>query len=106
MGVLDRRVLKALKTKAREVFKLIRNDIEPPGNHLEPPPVVFQTHLGRLHQGDCLALMQHLESDSIDLIFADPIISKSCIFPESMMICRKLNISSGAKVGLASAFDC
>jgi site-specific DNA-methyltransferase (adenine-specific) len=84
MGMLDRRVLKALKTKAREVFKLIRNDIEPSGNHMEPPPVVFQTDLGRLHQGDCLALMQHLESDSIDLIFADPPFNLKKLYPSGV----------------------
>ncbi|WP_422927914.1 DNA-methyltransferase [Singulisphaera sp. PoT] len=28
--------------------------------------------LDRLHQGDCLELFGHIESDSIDLVFADP----------------------------------
>src|SRR5688572_18768381 len=28
--------------------------------------------LGKIHQGDCLALMRQLETGSIDLVFADP----------------------------------
>lgn len=33
---------------------------------------VYETNLGRLYQADCLEVMADLESDSIDLIFADP----------------------------------
>jgi len=84
MGVLDRRVLRGLKAKASEVFELIRDAIEMPISQLEPPAVVFQTDLGRLHQGDCLALTQHLESDSIDLIFADPPFNLKKLYPSGV----------------------
>lgn len=33
---------------------------------------VFESSLGRLYQGDCLHLLGKLESDSVDLVFADP----------------------------------
>ena len=36
------------------------------------PPIVIETPKGRLHQGDCIALMQSLDDDSVDLVFADP----------------------------------
>src|SRR5208337_1442156 len=84
MGVLDRRILKALKANAREVFELIQDDVEYPGNKMEPPPVVFQTNFGRLHQGDCLALMQHMESDTIDVIFADPPFNLKKLYPSGV----------------------
>jgi site-specific DNA-methyltransferase (adenine-specific) len=84
MGVLDRRTLEALKANARGVFELIQNDIKQPGNQVKSPPVVFQTDLGRLHQGDCLTLMQHMESDSIDLIFADPPFNLKKLYPSGV----------------------
>ena len=36
------------------------------------PPPVLATAYGQLYQGDCLAIMAALASDSLDLIFADP----------------------------------
>jgi site-specific DNA-methyltransferase (adenine-specific) len=84
MGVVDRRILKALKANARGVFELIQDDIKHPGNQMEPPPIVFQTNFGRLYQGDCLALMQHMESDSIDVIFADPPFNLKKLYPSGV----------------------
>jgi len=81
MGVLDRRILKALKANAGKVLDLIGKDIEQPGNAGECPPVVFETDFGRLHNGDCLALMRHMESDSIDMIFADPPFNLKKLYP-------------------------
>ncbi len=36
------------------------------------PPPVLATAYGQFYQGDCLAIMAALASDSLDLIFADP----------------------------------
>jgi len=33
---------------------------------------VFQTKSGKLYQGDCMEVLPKIESDSIDLVFADP----------------------------------
>ena len=84
MAVLDRRILQALKSNAKEVFDLISSDIAQPVNHAEPPPIVFETNLGRLYQGDCLALMHHMESDSIDMIFADPPFNLKKLYPSGV----------------------
>jgi hypothetical protein len=54
MGVLDRRLLKALNVKAREVLELIQDDIKRPENQMEIPPVVFQTEFGRTPPGGLL----------------------------------------------------
>src|SRR5436305_13728428 len=34
--------------------------------------LVYQTHLGRLFQGDCMDLLRDLPDDCADLVFADP----------------------------------
>jgi site-specific DNA-methyltransferase (adenine-specific) len=81
MAVVDRRILKALQSNAIEVFDLIKNDLEQPGRVAGPPPVVLETDFGRLHQGDCLALMNFLESDSVDLVFADPPFNLKKLYP-------------------------
>jgi len=36
------------------------------------PTLEFETNLGKLYQGDCLALLHQMESESVDLVFADP----------------------------------
>lgn len=42
-------------------------------NQVDEPPVLFyETEHGRLYQGDCISFMKTLETDSVDLIFADP----------------------------------
>lgn len=84
MAILDRRILQALKSNARKVFELISGDIEQTKKHVEPPPVVFETNFGRLHQGDCLALMHHMESDSIDMLFADPPFNLKKLYPSGV----------------------
>lgn len=84
MGVLDRRILKALQANSQAVFELIRTGVEQIENKMESPPIIFQTTLGRLHQGDCLILMQHMESDSIDMIFADPPFNLKKLYPSGV----------------------
>jgi site-specific DNA-methyltransferase (adenine-specific) len=81
MGVMDRRILNALKANAEEVYALIGKDIEQPGDTGDPPPVAFETNFGRLHQGDCLALMRHMEDESIDVVFADPPFNLKKLYP-------------------------
>ena len=33
---------------------------------------VFETSLGRLFQGDCIDVLSTVDSNSVDLVFADP----------------------------------
>ena len=37
-----------------------------------PPKLIYTSKQGILFQGDCLALMSKMRSDSVDLVFADP----------------------------------
>ena len=36
------------------------------------PTPVLQTTLGRLYEGDCLEILADIETESVDLAFADP----------------------------------
>src|SRR5690606_27882401 len=45
---------------------------------------VFETSLGKLFEGDCLSLMSEIESNSIDLVFADPPFNLDKLYPSKM----------------------
>lgn len=82
MGILDESVLHALQRHAGRVFEIIRADMMEPQPVEGLPKLAFSTDLGRLYQGDCLQLMPHMESDSIDLIFAAPPTDMEKLFPD------------------------
>jgi len=85
MAVTDRRMLQALQSNAKGVFELISGDMDQPGERAnKPPPIVFETNYGQLHQGDCLALMHHMQSDSVDMIFADPPFNLRKLYPSGV----------------------
>ncbi len=44
----------------------------------------FETELGRLYQCDCLDLLQTMESDSVDLVFADPPFNLNKLYPSKI----------------------
>ncbi len=44
----------------------------------------FETELGRLYQCDCLDLLQAMESDSVDLVFADPPFNLNKLYPSKI----------------------
>jgi site-specific DNA-methyltransferase (adenine-specific) len=48
------------------------------------PDLVLESTMGKLYQGDCLALMPHMDSDSIDLIFADPPFNLKKLYPSNI----------------------
>jgi site-specific DNA-methyltransferase (adenine-specific) len=72
MGVLDHRILNALQRHARNIVDIINEELPDPALDENIPALVFSTDRGRLYQGDCIQLMRHMESDSLDLIYADP----------------------------------
>jgi len=82
MGILDERVLRALQLHAATVYQTIRDDLADPWPVEGLPKLAFSTDLGRLYQGDCLQLMPHMESDSIDLIYAQPPSDLEKLFPD------------------------
>jgi site-specific DNA-methyltransferase (adenine-specific) len=87
MGILDRRIIAAIQRHSGEVFDIIRGDLKntlPNPVETAPPPLVFETPLGQLYQGDCLDLMHTMRSDSIDLIFADPPFNLKKLYPSGI----------------------
>jgi site-specific DNA-methyltransferase (adenine-specific) len=71
LGRLDADVVNAIMSKSKEVSELIRESI-PTDNNLPEPQISFSTNLGRLYNGDCLKLLKTMDSESVDMIFADP----------------------------------
>jgi site-specific DNA-methyltransferase (adenine-specific) len=72
IGRLDQVMMAAIQENSREVFAVIAKDLPQSPPLLAKPPKVFSTELGELYQGDCLALLGHVASGSVDLVFADP----------------------------------
>ena len=80
-GVLPGWLEQAFSREPGRILEVLRRELAPGADvALEAPgkgnaagtPVVLATPLGRLHQGDCLALLPTLPDASADLVFADP----------------------------------
>lgn len=72
MGCLDRKILSAIQKYAGAIYELIKDDIQPFHSFGKKPNLKLETGCGQLYQGDCLELMREMESESVDLVFADP----------------------------------
>jgi len=87
MGRLSREVLSAIQANAGAVAGILE---APQPTHAEretaasAPRVTLETGLGRLYQGDCIELMRGLDSDSVDMIFADPPFNLNKLHPSSI----------------------
>lgn len=84
MGVLNYRLTSVIQKNADKIYKLIKRQIENDTDTFPMPPMVYETELGRLYQGDCLDLMQNMDSDSVDLIFADPPFNLNKLYPSKI----------------------
>ena len=70
LGIFNSSLIKALQQNATEIYRII-GDIEE--NHFNVKyQKIFKTSYGTMFQGDCLSLMDNMEKESVDLIFADP----------------------------------
>lgn len=85
MGILDSSVRDLIQQNAEEIFPIIEKagkkdtDLKPAA-----PPKILETRLGTLYQGDCIELMPWLESDSADLVFADPPFNLNKLYPSKI----------------------
>jgi site-specific DNA-methyltransferase (adenine-specific) len=70
LGVLGSSLLNAIQQNATEIYHLIGDMQNSSVNTTHNK--VFKTSYGTMYQGDCLSLMEDLEDESVDLIFADP----------------------------------
>lgn len=72
LGILNHDVLDAIRKHSETIHSIIKEDLNTTSNHEMNHTLKFETRLGKLYQGDCMSLMNELEDESIDLIFADP----------------------------------
>ena len=57
--------------------------LPPPPSRPRPAPA-FETSMGTLYQSDCMAVMGAMESESVDLVFADPPFNLAKDYPSKM----------------------
>lgn len=70
LGAINNALVEAICRNASEIQRIIG---EIPNNHVNTEcKQAFKTTYGTLFQGDCLSLMENMEKESVDLIFADP----------------------------------
>lgn len=84
MGILDKETITNIQNNATQICDLIKKQKEIDNISRIKPELKLSTDYGHLYQGDCLDLMFHTASDSIDLIFADPPFNLSKIYPSKI----------------------
>lgn len=84
MGRLDKSILDAIRANSTAITKLINNSIVQHDISKITPKIAFQTSLGVLYQENCLDILRQMESESIDLIFADPPFNLSKLYPSNI----------------------
>jgi site-specific DNA-methyltransferase (adenine-specific) len=75
LGIIDNNLLQNIMNHSKEIRSLIgfeENKKESIKKENIGVQKVFSTEYGTMYKGDCIALMKTIESNSIDLIFADP----------------------------------
>lgn len=84
MGIFDDNLLTLLKINCDSIYKFLEQNQTESSPEVPMPQMALETKLGRLYQGDCLSLMQHQDSDSVDLIFADPPFNLNKLYPSNI----------------------
>lgn len=87
MGRLSRDTLSAIQANAAVVAKLLQASQSADAQTetvVNAPRSALETALGRLYEGDCMDLMPTLDSDSVDMIFADPPFNLNKLYPSSI----------------------
>lgn len=69
MGIIDEKIKAALSENFEKLVDLFPPSISKTQKRLKAS---FETELGSLYRGDCIELLKTIESNTFDLIFADP----------------------------------
>ncbi|HEY9188979.1 MAG TPA: site-specific DNA-methyltransferase [Ignavibacteria bacterium] len=72
LGIIDETILDAIKINSHKISNIICKDVKENIIDKVKVELVFNTDLGKLYNGDCISLMQQMQDESVDLIFADP----------------------------------
>ena len=79
----NRELKTLISERSAEIAKLlcIKKEREKLTKKLKP---LFKTELGNLYQSDCLDLLRTIDSESIDLVFADPPFNLNKLYPSKI----------------------
>lgn len=72
MGYIPEEYRTQFFNSAKEISKILCNQGIPATAQCNSVPVYFKTKLGELYNGDCIQVMQSIQTESVDLVFADP----------------------------------
>lgn len=70
IGEIDFEVLDFIANNSKKISSLYKEPEK--NNEIKKDVLVMETELGKLFKGDSIKLMKSMESNSVDLIFADP----------------------------------
>jgi len=84
LGAIDSDVTGFLRDHAQEIACRQNGKSAKSGKKHAIPSPKFSTKQGKLYRCDCLHLMQYMEADSVDLIFADPPFNLDKLYPSGM----------------------
>jgi len=84
MGRLDKDIIEALMENAESVLPVIENHTPSIESPMVSCTLEFETDLGKLYRGDCYELLKSMDSDSVDLIFADPPFNLDKLYPSEI----------------------
>jgi site-specific DNA-methyltransferase (adenine-specific) len=81
MGIYDQELKELLSRQAAVIADQLKQEkTTVPATHRS----VLTTPLGELFEGDCLSLMRNMESNSVNLVFADPPFNLDKLYPSNM----------------------
>lgn len=84
MGIIDSGLRSLIQQHADKIIQIIGLPAEENPGISPIPPLMLETEKGKLYQGDCFTLMQHMDSGSVDLIFADPPFNLNKLYPSNI----------------------
>ena len=84
MGRLDRALIELIQNSSDQVLKVINPSSITEKSESSNVEDVFRTQLGKLYEADCLEVLRSIESDSVDLVFADPPFNLDKLYPSNM----------------------
>ncbi|HID8276172.1 MULTISPECIES: DNA-methyltransferase [Gammaproteobacteria] len=86
MGHMDMQILELIQENASFIQEKIQSSNKNIDDNAEISDVelALQTKNGKLYNGDCLDVSKKIESDSVDMIFADPPFNLDKLYPSKM----------------------
>lgn len=84
MGRIDHSVIELIQKHSGRVLDVLAKEGKGSDQNTHQNEPVFRSTLGALYQADCLEFLRTVESDSVDLVFADPPFNLDKLYPSNM----------------------